>query len=192
MFCKFNKRNAGRFGMLALVGAALTLFSPAAKASLYIFDVNAGGIDASGSFTTDAAVGVIGNILTLTGNVVGGPSPGAISFVPSLGSTINDTTFIYDDILYPDKHQQFDNNGLMFETAGYEYNVFTNGPEDYAFYAAAIGTQTYILAASGRDAVNGFVTAVPELSTWGMMLLGFAGVGFVAYRRAKRTALATA
>jgi hypothetical protein len=27
------------------------------------------------------------------------------------------------------------------------------------------------------------VTAVPEASTWAMMLLGFFGVGFVAYRR---------
>lgn len=30
------------------------------------------------------------------------------------------------------------------------------------------------------------VSAVPELSTWVMMLLGFAGIGFVAYRRAKK------
>jgi hypothetical protein len=31
------------------------------------------------------------------------------------------------------------------------------------------------------DAVN--ITAVPEPSTWAMMILGFAGVGFMAYRR---------
>jgi hypothetical protein len=36
------------------------------------------------------------------------------------------------------------------------------------------------------------VSAVPELSTWTMMLLGFAGVGFVAYRRAKKVSAATA
>jgi len=36
-------------------------------------------------------------------------------------------------------------------------------------------------------------TAAPELSTWAMMLLGFGGVGFVAYRRTKkRSAIATA
>jgi hypothetical protein len=33
--------------------------------------------------------------------------------------------------------------------------------------------------------------AVPELSTWAMMLIGFAGIGFMAYRRQRR-ALATA
>jgi hypothetical protein len=29
----------------------------------------------------------------------------------------------------------------------------------------------------------GFATAVPEASTWAMMILGFVGVGFLAYRR---------
>jgi PEP-CTERM motif len=34
------------------------------------------------------------------------------------------------------------------------------------------------------------VGAVPEPSTWAMMILGFAGVGFMAYRRRKVAALA--
>jgi hypothetical protein len=29
------------------------------------------------------------------------------------------------------------------------------------------------------------VDAVPEPSTWGMMLVGFAGLGYAGYRRAK-------
>jgi hypothetical protein len=33
------------------------------------------------------------------------------------------------------------------------------------------------------------VSAVPESSTWAMMILGFAGVGFAAYRRKNKTAL---
>jgi hypothetical protein len=33
------------------------------------------------------------------------------------------------------------------------------------------------------------VAAVPEASTWAMMILGFAGVGFTAYRRKRQTAL---
>jgi hypothetical protein len=31
--------------------------------------------------------------------------------------------------------------------------------------------------------VSGSISAVPEASTWAMMILGFAGVGFMAYRR---------
>ena len=33
--------------------------------------------------------------------------------------------------------------------------------------------------------VSDHVAAVPEPSTWAMMLLGFAGVGFAAYRKRK-------
>ena len=37
-----------------------------------------------------------------------------------------------------------------------------------------------------------FTSAVPEPSTWAMMILGFAGVGFMAYRRKNNTALRAA
>lgn len=40
------------------------------------------------------------------------------------------------------------------------------------------------------DAVN--VTAVPEPATWGLMLLGFLGVGFVSYRRSNKPAFRVA
>ena len=33
-----------------------------------------------------------------------------------------------------------------------------------------------------------FTAAVPEPSTWAMMLLGFAGIGFAAYRRKNKMA----
>jgi hypothetical protein len=37
-----------------------------------------------------------------------------------------------------------------------------------------------------ETAVFSFTNAVPEPSTWAMMLLGFAGLGFVGYRQAKK------
>jgi hypothetical protein len=41
--------------------------------------------------------------------------------------------------------------------------------------------------------ISGIATGgVPELSTWAMMLIGFAGVGFVAYRRTKKRSAALA
>ena len=41
---------------------------------------------------------------------------------------------------------------------------------------------------SGDDAVLWSPATVPEPSTWAMMLLGFAGLGFAGYRRAKLAA----
>ena len=42
--------------------------------------------------------------------------------------------------------------------------------------------------------MTGTLSAVPEPSTWAMMLLGFAGLGFAGYRKARsaRTALSAA
>jgi hypothetical protein len=37
--------------------------------------------------------------------------------------------------------------------------------------------------AGGTNNISGVITATPEPSTWAMMILGFIGVGFTAYRR---------
>jgi hypothetical protein len=42
------------------------------------------------------------------------------------------------------------------------------------------------------DSITATVAAVPEPSTWAMMLLGFAGIGFMAYRRKPKPALMAA
>jgi hypothetical protein len=57
-----------------------------------------------------------------------------------------------------------------------------------------------LVDAFGTEVDNGFglvtqfnyIASVPEASTWAMMLLGFAGIGFVGYRRKSKLALLTA
>jgi PEP-CTERM motif-containing protein len=58
---------------------------------------------------------------------------------------------------------------------------------------ATTGTERFTVNASlsnvsgGPDAIQaGILTAVPEPSTWAMMIAGFFGVGFLAYRRRDR------
>ena len=41
-------------------------------------------------------------------------------------------------------------------------------------------------------ALTATISAVPEPSTWAMMILGFAGVGFMSYRRSRKASLALA
>jgi choice-of-anchor C domain-containing protein len=73
------------------------------------------------------------------------------------------------------------------------------GWKQYSFGFTAIGTTETLKFVSldcgnpdacsfGAALDNVSVTAAPELSTWGMMLLGFAGIGLVAYRRARQGA----
>ena len=45
---------------------------------------------------------------------------------------------------------------------------------------------------SGHDYSTNAVGAVPEPSTWAMMILGFFGIGFMAYRRRSHGALLNA
>jgi len=70
----------------------------------------------------------------------------------------------------------------LFSYAGFSLPPGTYTPSYSYFYTAtypgARGSTTYTGGADGP-----IVTAIPEPATWAMMLLGFAGVGFVAYRR---------
>ena len=43
---------------------------------------------------------------------------------------------------------------------------------------------------SAYDFGTGLTLTVPESSTWAMMLLGFAGLGFAGYRRSRKAAAA--
>jgi hypothetical protein len=66
---------------------------------------------------------------------------------------------------------------------------YTGVVTDYAFGTTRNYTSTNFWL-NARD-ISVSIAAVPEPSTWAMMILGFAGVGFVAYRRKSKTALMT-
>jgi hypothetical protein len=61
---------------------------------------------------------------------------------------------------------------------------------EYSVFATATSTSTLLSfglrndpSFSGLDDISVNVAAVPEPSTWAMIILGFLGVGFMAYRR---------
>jgi hypothetical protein len=59
----------------------------------------------------------------------------------------------------------------------------------FVSFSSATGITSFTLS-SGVNSfeVDSFTTAVPEPATWGMMILGFLGVGLMAYRRNNRGA----
>jgi PEP-CTERM motif len=67
----------------------------------------------------------------------------------------------------------------------------TMGNGDFTLNYAAFYTYDGEHLNLGIDGVN-LTAAVPEPSTWAMMILGFAGVGFMAYRRKSKPALMAA
>ena len=73
------------------------------------------------------------------------------------------------------------NNTWATETLNF---IATGGSTTIEFLADSSYTSEY----TGLDNVN-VSSAVPEPSTWAMLLLGFAGVGFMTYRRKAKPAL---
>jgi hypothetical protein len=68
--------------------------------------------------------------------------------------------------------------------------TLTGNEENFAFFGVVSETAFSSLTISARNnpviddlAFGNGVSAVPEPSTWAMMILGFAGLGFMAYRR---------
>jgi hypothetical protein len=59
----------------------------------------------------------------------------------------------------------------------------------FNFDLTTLGGFDSVKFSTGQTAFEfAFTTAVPEASTWAMMILGFAGVGFMAYRRRNQSA----
>jgi hypothetical protein len=65
-------------------------------------------------------------------------------------------------------------------------SLFESAIAIYSFYDFNTNTGEFYQAQLDAIAVQ----AVPEPSTWAMMILGFAGVGFLAYRRGRKQAAA--
>jgi hypothetical protein len=62
------------------------------------------------------------------------------------------------------------------------------GVQAHAFTVFINGADPLYLDTLVIDVTTGSVGAVAEPSTWAMMILGFAGIGFMAYRRNSKPA----
>jgi hypothetical protein len=87
-----------------------------------------------------------------------------------------------------DPGQSLSPSTFALSTGCFSFNpfciVFPNPP---AYFSADInGDRTN--GAVGATSLSVITTAVPEPSTWAMMILGFMGVGFMAYRRKNTSA----
>ncbi|WOH53750.1 choice-of-anchor C family protein [Bradyrhizobium sp. sBnM-33] len=86
----------------------------------------------------------------------------------------------------------FDTTGKSHNDMGWITETFlytATGTSTITFQSLTVGPAGNVnFAAYGPALDNVSVTAVPEASTWAMMILGFAGIGFIAYRRRNRIA----
>jgi hypothetical protein len=181
----------------ALAVAAVATFvgcATAAKADVfttYTVDAsyNNGGGTITGTFTVDATVAATapGGTLDLTAiNLVQTGSGGINSFnftdtgVGEQGVVVSDTLdqppSFYDLNINDggnDLTLGFDIDGGALATTGFGHSTV-----ETEFSGAPI----FVVSGTITEG-TGITAAVPEPSTWAMMILGFCGVGFLAYRR---------
>ncbi len=138
---------------------------------------DSGLLSVNNSHQATAITGTISGIVDETINGIAG-NPNFPN--PNLSS---DGAFIYNN-LYADASPYLDINGLLFTTvqnAGGYWNLWYESGS-YSLWESTLGGG-YAVAETGR--LN--IAPVPELSTWAMLGLGFAGLALAGYRRRPRS-----
>jgi hypothetical protein len=174
--------------MVTMIAAMLFTVSTA-NAAVYKFSFESfdAELTAAGRITVDAAgevTGASGLISGLTDQTIG-----AVAANPGFpGSAYSpDGSFIYNNQFHL-SGMPFDLYGLLFVTAqnpGGFWNLWGNSPGNYSLWESA-GAFNYPIQQSGTLTV----AAAPELSTWAMLTVGFAGLGLAGARRRRAPRLA--
>ena len=140
---------------------------------------SAAGIDASQGFITISAGGGLAYNIPTGQAAFGG---GNVAFASSSSGSVFGINGVF---------------GQLYAPTGYTSGSFISGTDAFdgttlAGLGLTPGTYTYDFG-TGPNAdsvvVNiGNVSAVPEPSTWAMLLLGFMGIGYMAYRKKNQMA----
>jgi hypothetical protein len=207
-----NKMRIKLTALLPTLMAATVLISSAASASIVEnFSVNPSIITQGGSFTETLtlqavsdpgyygayipyAVGGItfnaGDGQTANQGITGGGTYTQSFTMPTAGSFSPSVSWTADFVEYYTVTTNF------WVTSGYDYScgLFGWGTcwQDTSHWQSYSYTGTHGYTDGNSHTSSLLVTAVPEPSTWAMMILGFAGVGFMAYRRKSKPALMAA
>jgi PEP-CTERM motif len=194
--------------ILGLVAAiAIGAFSPmAAKAS--VFDVTFTSAQVSINAQVNAVLDGINYGITsvIGGTVQSGANtyvigPGALYSIPGTPPNVGSVSgpgfsWVFNDAILTTGGLHFDYNGIVFSAGPSLYNIFSDlGGTNNALLASNDPFLRGIVDTLGVGTISAAVpvtAAVPEPSTWAMMILGFAGLGFMAYRRKSKPALMTA
>jgi hypothetical protein len=169
----------------AVLGVASVLMMASATASFadtytYTFSIP------STNFS-DGLNGTVGTTLDLSGASVVFGSDGGVVSATALTTTGTDAgTFDYVSLNFGILEYDSTTNSTAIKITAQSFTpgAATNGIQEEELDAN--NTTYHQNDGSGEFVLQ--VAAVPEPSTWAMMILGFCGVGFMAYRRKNRMA----
>ncbi len=107
-----------------------------------------------------------------------------LDFSSALGATPDQSNYLFD--LTGSIRRNSANSELVISFGPSQEFTFPNGSFELTFpelTLSTVGSTSDNGTLTGRFSDVVVTTAVPEPSTWAMMILGFVGVGFMAYRR---------
>ena len=192
--------------LIGLVAAAVLVSAPAGAVTIVDFSGSTEGcFGSSCTPTTNASV----DHLTFNGTTFANIPAGAVtlgSFDLGNGTATYDTSFVLDisfslPVGTTPGSDLFDAtlSGAVHGGDGSVTINFDNAAQTFDFgnggsFTVSVNDLTLNL---GDPNLTGTITltsvsAVPEPSTWAMMLLGFAGIGFLGYRRSQKAPLLAA
>jgi hypothetical protein len=182
-----------KFLLAVSVAGALLAQAISANASVFNFSYTDGGTTfGSGQFfTSDPTSPFLITNVTGSETFSGGPAEAITGVVPVGGFAANDNLLVV-----PASPGFVTLSGISFLTTTDAYNLaFVTTGQGYTFNGYVIVQQSTDAAGTfppGVGPITVNVSAVPEPSTWAMMILGFLGIGFVTYRRKSSLAPRTA
>jgi len=146
--------------------------------------------DITGTFVVDSSFLAQAN---------GGYDGSAISdFFIQIGTQVYDQTTAFSPDLQGIELQNHEVVGVAMnweQTSAGLLGPFTQWAEDGTWFAGStvdLPGDEILQGPAGSQAFTSTAGAVPEPSTWAMMLVGFAGLGYAGYRKARQTAVAGA
>jgi hypothetical protein len=168
--------NKSLIASVLVLGAML---SGAAKADTYYFSYKdaANDIFGSGTFSTNDT----SSPFTISGIT------GTETYLGLTETILGLSSYASADNVFYIPPPTLDFSGVSFFTASNQFGIGWTGSN----YGIIDSNSNSGGTCCGTD-VTFNVSAVPEPSTWAMMILGFAGVGFMAYRRKSKPALLAA
>ena len=183
-----SKRNL--VTLIASMTAVILATWSTANATVYNFTFDSTSESIIGQLTVDTSDNEVTNITGTLSGIVNDTINGFIAS-PSFSNPVSlpGAAFIYDNVFYPGQDSLVDQFGVVFTTAGNPggyWNLWSDAPGDYLLDESNLAGDYPIIISGG----NLDPTAVPEPSTWVMMLVGLAGIGSAAYRRGRKNRLA--
>lgn len=169
--------------ILSFFAGAIVALTMTAKveAAIYDFTIHSANYDIVGEMTTSGIL-----VTSLTGQISG------LLNAPITGLSDQPNIYYTSDNTFSPTGPFVSNEGILFAAGGYFINIYSvlNGSEyDYyisnsQFIGNYYGDPTSApLFAPGDLILSGTITAVPELSTWAMLITGFAGLAVIGRRR---------